>query len=89
MQTGHVFKLYYICSRFSTLTDFRDTTSCRSVISEITHHGKRSDFAGIARNFPTFESNSLMMENDSEFEQSYESDDSQYHLMPGYKIKVE
>ena len=30
-----------------------------------------------------------MMVNDSEFEQSYESDDSQYHLMPGYKIKVE
>ena len=29
-----------------------------------------------------------MMENDSEFEQSYESDDSQYNVIPGYEIKV-
>jgi len=30
-----------------------------------------------------------MMRNDSDFEQSYESDDLQYHLMPGCKIEVE
>ena len=30
-----------------------------------------------------------MMENDSEFEQSYESDDSQYNFIPGYETEVE
>ena len=30
-----------------------------------------------------------MMKNDSEFEQSYESDDSQYTFTPGYEIEVE
>ena len=29
-----------------------------------------------------------MMGNDSEFEQKYESDDLQDHLIPGYKIEV-
>ena len=30
-----------------------------------------------------------MMRNDSEFEQKYESGDSQYHFIAGYKIEVE
>ena len=30
-----------------------------------------------------------MMENDSEFEKSYKSDDSQYNFIPGYEIEVE
>jgi len=30
-----------------------------------------------------------MMENDSEFEQSYESDDSWYNFIPGYETEVE
>ena len=30
-----------------------------------------------------------MMENDSGFEQSYESDDLQYNFIPGYEIEVE
>ena len=30
-----------------------------------------------------------MVENDSEFEQSYESDDSQYNFIAGYETEVE
>ena len=30
-----------------------------------------------------------MVENDSEFEQSYESDDSQYNFIPGYETEIE
>ena len=30
-----------------------------------------------------------MMENDSEFEQSYESDDSRYNFISGYETEVE
>ena len=30
-----------------------------------------------------------MMRTDSEFGQKYESGDSEYHLIPGYKIEVE
>ena len=29
------------------------------------------------------------MRNDSEFEQKYESGDSEYHFIPGYKIEVD